>query len=111
VTLSGSPLQRPRPQVLRPLTPGSGAFFFFSGFGLFHRVEGDLMLKGHRTPVTDGSMRSIRLAPHVDARVRELAQREGTTVSSILRRAIAEGIGVSGSDDGGVKALRIQQHG
>jgi hypothetical protein len=35
------------------------------------------MIKGKRTAVADGVMRSLRLAEHVDARVRELAQSEG----------------------------------
>jgi hypothetical protein len=51
--------------------------------------------KSKRTAIADGTMRSIRLAAHVDARVRELARSEGTTMSSVLRRIIAEGVGCS----------------
>lgn len=63
------------------------------------------MIKSKRTAVADGVMRSVRLAEHVDARVRQLAQSEGTTVSSILRRAIAEGVA-----DCGCTARKQHEH-
>jgi predicted transcriptional regulator len=35
---------------------------------------------------------AVRLAPHVDRRVRELAETEGNTPSAVLRRAIHLGL-------------------